>query len=257
MKSESGPDAFFRRIGSLQQLVRLFDLMPDVSFFMKDREARFVALNRLGCEICNVKSEREALGKTDRHFFPAPRAEEYLADDREVMESGLPKLNRIEPAPEREGSPHLVITNKIPLRDTNGRVIGLAGFSRRIENLRTAPATMRKLASTVARLHEEFAEPLTTGELARQAGLSVSQFERNFRKAFGTSPHQYLVGIRVEHACRLLLETDETVTTVAQRCGFYDHAHFTRAFTAVMGASPSVYRRNHQQPALVSHPPEP
>ena len=250
MKSKSSPEAFFRQIGSLQQLVRLFDMMPDVSFFMKDREARFMALNRLGCEFCKVKSEREALGKTDKDFFPAARAEEYLADDREVMESGLPKFNRIEPAPEREGSPHLVITNKIPLRDANGRVIGLAGFSRRIENLRTAPATMRRLASTVARLHEEFAEPLTTAQLAQQAGLSISQFERNFRKAFGTSPHQYLVGIRVEHACRLLTETDDTVTAVAQRCGFYDHAHFSRAFATWMGTSPASYRRHHEQPAL-------
>jgi|LakMenEpi03Aug12_release.lakeMendotaPanAssembly.Ray.scaffolds.fasta_scaffold474306_1 AraC-like DNA-binding protein len=250
MKSKSTADAFFRQIGSLQQIVRLFDLMPDVSFFMKDREARFVALNRLGCEFCHVKSEREALGKSDRDFFPAERAEEYLADDREVMESGLPKLNRIELAPEREGSPHLVITHKIPLRDADGRVIGLAGFSRRIDNLRNAPATMRKLAATVARLHDEFAEPLTTAQLAQQAGLSISQFERNFRKAFGTSPHQYLVGIRVEHACRLLIETDDTVTAVAQLCGFYDHAHFTRSFASVMGTSPSGYRRDHQQPAL-------
>lgn len=248
MKSTSRPEAFFRQIGSLQQLVRLFDMMPDVSFFMKDREARFVALNRLGCEFCKVNSGQDALGKTDRDFFPPARAEEYLADDREVMASGLPKFNRIEPAPEREGSPHLVITNKIPLRDANGRVIGLAGFSRRIESLRTAPAMMKKLAATVAMLHERYAEPLTTVQLAQQAGLSISQFERTFRKAFGSSPHQYLVGIRLEHACRLLNETDDTVATVAQRCGFYDHAHFTRAFASFMGTSPARYRRDHQQP---------
>lgn len=250
MKSNPLAAAFLKQIGSLQQLVRLFDLMPDVSFFMKDREGRFVALNRLGCEFCNVKSERDALGKSDRDFFPSARADEYHAADLEVMESGLSKLNRIEPAPEREGSPHLVITNKIPLRDANGRVIGLAGFSRRIENLRTTPATMRKLAATVARMHDGFAGPLTTAQLAQQAGLSISQFERSFRKAFGTSPHQYLVGIRVDHACRLLIETDDTVSAVAQRCGFYDHAHFTRAFAALMGTSPSGYRRDHQQPAL-------
>jgi AraC-like DNA-binding protein len=250
MTCKCRPDAFFQKIGSAQQLMCLFDLMPDVSFFMKDRQARFMALNIRGCELCNVKFEREALGKTDRDFFPAARAEKYLADDLEVMKSGLPKLNRIEPAPEREGSPHLVITNKIPLRDANGTVIGLVGFSRRIENLRTAHATTRKLAATMARLHDEFAEPLTSAQLAQQAGLSVSQFERTFRKAFGTSPHQYLVGIRVAHACRLLIETNDTVTTVAQQCGFYDHAHFTRAFARVMGTSPSGYRRDHQQPAL-------
>lgn len=250
MKIKSRRDEFFRKIGSLQQLMSLFDLMPDVSFFVKDRQARFVALNRLGCEFCNVASEREALGKTDRDFFPAARAEEYLADDREVMKSGLPKLNRIEPAPEREGSPHLVVTHKIPLRDGNGRVIGLAGFSRRIELVRAAPATIRRLAATVTKLHEEFAEPLTTAQLAKHAGLSVSQFERTFRKTFGNSPRKYLLKIRVDHACRLLVETNETVAAVAQRCGFYDHAHFTRAFAAVTGTKPSIYRRDHQSPGL-------
>jgi AraC-like DNA-binding protein len=250
MKSESQRQAFFRKVGSVQPLVRLFDMMPDVSFFMKDLEGRFVALNRLGCELCKVKSEHEAIGKSDRDFFPPARAEEYLADDREVMESGLPKFNRIEPAPERDGSPHLVITNKIPLRDAKGRVIGLAGFSRRLENLRAAPATMKRLAATVTMLHERFAEPVSTGELARQAGLSISQFERIFRKAYGTSPHQYLVGVRLENACRLLKETDETVTSIAQRCGFYDHAHFSRAFASLMATSPARYRRDHRQPAL-------
>lgn len=250
MKAITRPDAFFRQIGSLRQLMRLFDRMPDVSFFIKDRQARFMALNRLGCEFCQVESEQDALGKTDLDFFPPAQAEEYLADDREVMDSGLPKFNRIEPAPARTGSPHLVVTNKIPLRDSQGRVIGLAGFSRRIENLRTAPSTIKRLAATVATLHEKFAEPLVTTQLARVAGLSTSQFERTFRKAFGTSPRQYLLGIRLEHACRLLNETDDTVASVALRCGFYDHAHFTRAFASWMGMTPARYRRDHQQPMV-------
>src|SRR6187549_1999345 len=116
-----------------ESLLQIYDLMPEVSFFMKDRDCRFIALNRLGCEFCGVPSEREALGCTDRDFFPANRADEYMADDRAVMASGRPILNRIEPAPEQEGSPHLVVTNKIPLRDRAGRIVGVAGFSRRVE----------------------------------------------------------------------------------------------------------------------------
>ena len=59
--------AFVRRVAGTQ-LLRLFDLLPDVSFFLKDREGRFVALNRRGCEYCGVNSEREAWGKTIRSF---------------------------------------------------------------------------------------------------------------------------------------------------------------------------------------------
>ena len=56
--------AFLSKI-SAAQLARLFDLLPDVSFFIKDRKGRFVALSPLGYEYCGVKSERDALGKTD------------------------------------------------------------------------------------------------------------------------------------------------------------------------------------------------
>jgi AraC-like DNA-binding protein len=250
MKTNARRALFFQKLGSFDQFLALFDLMPDVSFFMKDRQARFVALNRLGCEFCGVKSESEALGKTDKDFFPPARAAEYWADDHAVMKSGQPKLNLIEPAPEREGSPHLVITNKIPLRDTAGQVIGLAGFSRRVEHLRTAPSTMTKLAATVARLHRDHAEPITTKALAKESGLSVSQFERTFRKAFGTSVRQYLLAIRIEHACRLLSDTNDTVATIAVQSGFYDHAHFSRCFATLMGTTPSRYRKARQLPVL-------
>lgn len=233
---------------SSESLLQLFGLMPDVSFFMKDRDCRFIALNRLGCEFCGVSSEREAIGKTDRDFFPANRADEYIADDRTVMASGQPILNRLEPAPEKEGSPHLVVTNKIPLRDPEGRIIGVAGFSRRVEGLRGAPEAMNRLAKAVDTLHRRHAEALDTAMLAKEAGLSASQFERTFRKAFGTSPRRYLLRVRIEHACRLLTESTETIAAVAHQCGFYDHAHFTRSFVVEKGVSPSRFRKDRQHP---------
>jgi len=83
----------------------------------------------------------------------------------------------------------------------------------------------------------------TTKELAELAGLSASQFERTFQKTFGSTPRQYHMRVRVEAACRQLTQSDETVAAIAQQCGFYDHAHFTRCFQRIMGISPSAYRR--------------
>ncbi|MFD0893602.1 AraC family transcriptional regulator [Luteolibacter ambystomatis] len=245
MKTVNPKQDFLRELapGELQSL---YDLMPDISFFMKDTKGRFVALNRMGCEFCGVASERDAFGCTDRDFFPRSNADEYMADDRAVMESGMPILNRIEPAPENKGSPRLVVTNKIPVRDRSGRIIGVAGFSRRVEHLRCADTVIKKLAAAVDLLHCHHAEPLTISDLAKRAGLSGSQFERLFRKAFATSPRQYLLCIRVESACRLLVETGETVASIAQQCGFYDHAHFTKAFVKEKGVTPSRFRKEHQ-----------
>jgi PAS domain S-box-containing protein len=236
-----------RRVGGAQ-LLRLFDLLPDVSFFLKDREGRFLGLNRRGCEYCGVHSERMAFGKTDLDFFPRSRADEYRRDDEAVMRSGKAIVNRLESAPEAEGSPHFVLTSKIPLRDERGRIIGLAGISRRVEQVRERSGAVAKLSKVMEHLHSRTQEAITTGGLAAMAGLSVSQFERTFRKSFGSSPRQYLLRIRVEAACRRLAESDETIATIAQEFGFHDHAHFTRSFRQVMGLTPSAYRSEHQQP---------
>lgn len=246
MKNASIRSGFFERLGPNDQLLGLFDLLPGFSFFVKDRKGRFIALNRRGCEYCGVASEDEAIGRTDLDFFPKQRADEYRADDLAVMESGQAIINRIESAPEPAGSPRLVMTSKVPLRDARGRVIGIAGFSRQIENTREQSGAADAFAGVIEHLHRHYDESLTTEQLAEMAGLSVSQFERRFRRAFGSSPHQYLMRVRVENAASILIETKQTVAEIAHACGFYDHAHFSRSFRRIMNASPSEYRsRQH------------
>lgn len=242
MKNTNFRDRFLGRLGSDSQAFLLFDFLPGLSFFVKDRDGRFIALNRRGCEYCGVASEEDAIGKTDYNFFPKSRADEYRSDDKAVMESGEPIVDRVESAPEDAGSPRLVMTSKIPLRDKRKRVIGIAGFSRQIERIQTPSGTVAAFAHVITHLHENFADRLSSDDLAEMAGLSTSHFERRFRRAFGASPRQYLVRIRVEHAARMLLETDKTVSEIAHECGFYDHAHFSRSFRKIMQSSPSEYR---------------
>ncbi|WP_182871335.1 AraC family transcriptional regulator [Rhodopirellula sp. JC639] len=236
-------ERFYQRLDPQGQILGLFDLLPSVSFFVKDRRGRFIALNRRGCEYCGVAQESDAIGRTDHDFFPKQRADEYRADDLKVMDSGREIRNRIESAPEAEGSPRLVMTSKIPLRDRRGVVIGIAGFSRQIEELRSPGGTVAAFADVIAHLHRHYDDPLTTPLLAKMADLSVSQFERRFRKAFGCSVRQYLVRIRVENATKLLTETSQTISQIALATGFYDHAHFSRSFRQLMMVSPSDYRR--------------
>ncbi|TWU32032.1 AraC family transcriptional regulator [Novipirellula artificiosorum] len=246
MKSTSLRDRFFRRLESYEQVFAMLDLLPGLSFFVKDRQGRFIALNRRGCEYCGVPTEAEAIGKTDHDFFPKQRADDYRADDLRVLESGKPIIDRVESAPESAGSPRLVMTSKVPLRDSRGQIIGVAGFSRQIEEIREPRGTVAAFAKVIEHLHQHFADNLVTADLAEMAGLSQSQFERRFRRAFGASPRQYLMGIRIERAAKMLLETEKTVAEIALTCGFYDHAHFSRRFRCIMNTSPTQYRtRDH------------
>ena len=244
MKKTSLEDRFFEQLDPSQQVLALFDFLPDVSFFVKDRSGRFMAVNRRGCEYCGVISAADAIGKTDHDFFPSTRADIYREDDESVMRTGEPILNRIESAPEDAGSPRLVMTSKIPLRNRRGKVIGVAGFSRQIERMQSGTAD--EMANVIRYLHQNFGDEISTEQLSDMAGLSVSHFERRFRLAFGSSPRQYLIRVRIENAARLLRETDNSVTEIAQASGFYDHAHFSRSFRRLMNTTPTRYRHRTQ-----------
>ena len=106
--------------------------------------------------------------------------------------------------------------------------------------------TADAMAAVIRHLHDHYGKPIATEELAEMAGLSVSHFERRFWLAFGASPRQYLIRVRVERAATMLRETDQSITAIANACGFYDHAHFSRSFRRVMNIAPSAYRRRIQ-----------
>lgn len=245
------PTAFLRETRAAD-LVRLFDLLPDVNFFIKDRQGRFVALNRCGFEYCGVQREKDAVGRTDFDFFPWRRAVEYRQDDEAVMQTGRAIVNRVESAPEAEGSPRLVMTSKMPLRDSQGRIIGVAGVSRRLDQVRERGSDEARFARIIEHMHKQPAAPLSSEEMARLCGLSQSQFDRSFRRVFGTSARQYLLRVRVEAACRKLAEGRDTVAALAMELGFFDHAHFTRCFRGIMGVTPAAYRRQCREPQVSS-----
>jgi AraC-like DNA-binding protein len=85
-------------------------------------------------------------------------------------------------------------------------------------------------------------EPLDVDDLARAAGLSRAHFSREFRRAFGESPHAYLLTRRMERAAALLRTTDGSVTDVCLSVGLKSLGSFTTTFTRTYGMSPTAYR---------------
>jgi AraC-like DNA-binding protein len=87
-----------------------------------------------------------------------------------------------------------------------------------------------------------YAEPLTVAELAAAAGLSRSHFSREFRRAFGESPHVYLLTRRLERAASLLRNTDYPIADICYQVGLTSVGSFTTSFTRMFGKSPAAYR---------------
>jgi AraC-like DNA-binding protein len=85
-------------------------------------------------------------------------------------------------------------------------------------------------------------EPLSVDDLARAAGLSRAHFSREFRRAFGESPHAYLLTRRLERAAALLRTTDRSVAEICFSVGLQSVGSFTASFTRAHGVSPTAYR---------------
>jgi AraC-like DNA-binding protein len=87
-----------------------------------------------------------------------------------------------------------------------------------------------------------YAEPLGVADLARTAGLSPAHFSREFKSAFGESPHAYLLTRRLERAAALLRSTDRTVAAICFAVGLRSVGSFTTSFTRAYGTTPTAYR---------------
>jgi AraC-like DNA-binding protein len=90
-----------------------------------------------------------------------------------------------------------------------------------------------------------YREPLGVDDLARAAHLSRAHFSREFRLAFGESPHRYLLTRRLERAAALLRNTDRSVADICLNVGLTSVGSFTTSFGRAYGVSPTAYRAAH------------
>jgi AraC-like DNA-binding protein len=94
-----------------------------------------------------------------------------------------------------------------------------------------------------------YRDPLDVPALARAAHLSEAHFSREFRRAFGETPHRYLLTRRLERAAALLRNTDRPIAEVCLLVGLRSLGSFTTSFGRAYGVSPAAYRAAHP-PAL-------
>lgn len=102
-----------------------------------------------------------------------------------------------------------------------------------------SPQKLRRVTEFIA---DNFASDISLGGLAQVAGMSSFHFAREFKKATGTTPHQYVIKFRVDHAKTLLADRDLPLIEVGLRAGFSHQSHFTRLFRRITGTTPHLYR---------------
>jgi AraC-like DNA-binding protein len=234
--------AFFQRMGGPQQFQALFEHLPDVDFFAKDAQGRFVAASAGTLWRAGVRREEDLLGLDDHAIHPPNIARGIREDDLEVMRTRSPLIDRVEALFARTRAKDWFLTTKLPIYDVQGEVIGIMGYVRPYRGAAGGVMDPR-LERVVRHLHEHYAHSVKMADLAKIAHLSERQLNRRFQDTFRMSAQEFLVRTRIQAASDALLETDKAVAEIATESGFYDQSAFTRQFRKHIGETPLVFRR--------------
>lgn len=240
--------------GGIAQLEPLFDELPDVVFFIKDAQGRYLVVNQTLADRCAHGAKGALVGKLPREVFPAELGRHYERQDAAVLQNGRVVSRQLELHIYPSGGTGWCLTTKRPLRSADGRVCGVAGISRDINAPSRKSRGYAQLARALNHMHAHFSESLRIEALARLAGLSVYQFEQRIQRHFLMPPLHLLHKLRIEEATRQLRDTALTLSEIAQAIGYCDQSAFTRHFSKFTGITPGKFRALHKSPGVSRTP---
>jgi AraC-like DNA-binding protein len=236
-------EAWLREIAPSSLFHALFDALPGLYFFAKNRRGELMFMSRSNRERYGLRDDSELVGRTDFDLNPLGMAQGYVRDDESIYATGEPIIDRVELWFDDQGMPAWYAVTKLPIRSRNGTIIGVMGVSQEFEGRARLAAPWPEIEAAVKHVQENFRDPVSVADLARLTCLSTRQLERKFRAVLGITPKEFLIKTRVLAACRALRESDAPLTDIAVDCGFYDQSSFTEHFHRHVGQTPGQFRR--------------
>jgi PAS domain S-box-containing protein len=139
----------------------LMENIPDLIYF-KDRQFRFTRVNRALALTLGAEDSAECVGRTDSHYYPSEDALRWRLQEREIVRSGEPNVDRIEQVKSLRGKPCWMSTTRVPMFDRIGRVSGIACISRDITASKKSEIMLREEKASAELANRAKSEFLTT-----------------------------------------------------------------------------------------------
>lgn len=221
----------------------LINTLPNVTFFVKDCNAKYLLANENLAKRCKMATLNEVIGQRAEDIFHGNLGDSYSSQDYLVMQRKISVINKLELHLYKAGLLGWCITTKVPIFNTHNHVIGVAGISVNLQDEKSVSTKLNKQLSRVEKfISDNFDMPLKITELADISGLSLSQLNRQFKAIFNITPQQYIQKKRLEHAIELL-EEDYSITEISSKCAYADHSAFCRKFKEMTTMTPSQFKR--------------
>jgi len=251
MKNTDLRDALLKTVPAIEAMEQLFEGLKDVMFSIKDSQDRYLSANKAFLLRVGIPNRNGIIGRRTRDVFPVAIAVQFEQQDAEILRGKSCIYNRLDVVTNPDHSLGWYLTDKVPVRDQNRRVVAVVSTTTDLKMPADDDSEMAGIVRFVTTMQKQFSEPIRIGELADKSGMSLSKLERKMRAIMSISPRQLLTRIRVEAAAELLGSTDKRLSDIAYDCGFCDQPTFCRQFKNLTGMTAGNYRRINRAEADV------
>ncbi|QGJ68892.1 Transcriptional regulator [Planctomycetales bacterium 10988] len=236
---------FLEQIGRDLQFQSLFEHLPGVFFFVKDTESRMICASRAILKRLGVSDEEEMIGMTDYDYFPPQIADAFVRDDQFVVQTGQSILNRVEIWYTEQRLLDWFVTNKLPVRNEAGKIIGVMGTVRSYEGSKKLLLPYTQISEAVEFIRTHHREKISVEAIAEHTNISPRQLHRKFKEVFGMSIQDFLGKTRIQAASDVLLSTTKGIAEIAIEFGYCDQSAFTKQFRKYTGLTPLKFRKKY------------
>ena len=247
MNYDPKQSAFLKNMASESAFYMLFDYLPGVSFFAKNKDFELLFASHSFVERLGVQSENDIIGKTDFDLFPKSLADNFRRDDAWVLKHEKPKLKIIELFINTDGLPDWYMTNKLPIFDKKNQIIGVMGTTQSYQYGKEFIQPYLQIEPAIEYIQSHFRKKITVNHIADTVHLSARQLDRKFQETLKMSPQEFIMKLRLKTACSELTSSLKPIMDIALDLAFYDQSSFTLHFRKQMGMTPLQYRKLHQE----------